>query len=76
MQGLLCFGIHFQFFVLEKRAVKLDSVAASLEESDIGDKPRRSQRNRVPCLQYWKNDRIEYERRQSGIKTPQLLVRT
>ena len=34
------------------------------DEGDAG--PRRSCRHRVPPLQYWKNERIEYERRKSG----------
>ena len=27
---------------------------------------RRSKRTKVPCLDYWKNERIDYERRKSG----------
>ena len=51
------------FRVSEKRVIP-----QALEVSDnTADGLRRSQRNRVPCLQYWKNERIEYERRQSGI---------
>lgn len=36
--------------------------------------PRRSQRNRVPVLQYWKNERIEYERRKSGWVVKDVIV--
>ena len=60
--------MFFSFYVLEKRAGKLDSVGAAInpeENESIG--LRRSQRNRVPCLQFWRNEHIEYERRKSGM---------
>jgi hypothetical protein len=61
--------VYFPFCILEKRVLKLDSATATINmevDDNVGAGLRRSKRNRVPCLQYWKNDRIEYERRQSG----------
>ncbi|XP_028409216.1 centromere protein C-like [Dendronephthya gigantea] len=60
-----------------KRTLKIDSIAAENDNTQISETDeglRRSQRNRVPCLQYWKNDRIEYERRQSGWVVKNIIV--
>ena len=53
MQRMICLEILLDFFV-----VVLD---VSDEQST-----RRSKRTIVPPLQYWKNERIDYERRKSG----------
>ena len=52
-QRMICLEILFDSFV-----VVLD---VSAEQST-----RRSKRTIVPPLQYWKNERIDYERRKSG----------
>ncbi|CAB4022359.1 Hypothetical predicted protein, partial [Paramuricea clavata] len=61
----------------KKRVLKLASATATMNmevDDNAGVGLRRSKRNRVPCLQYWKNDRIEYERRQSGFVVKDIIV--
>ncbi|XP_046844605.1 centromere protein C-like isoform X2 [Xenia sp. Carnegie-2017] len=59
----------------EKLVAKLlESVTAENAEEDKILGPRRSKRNRVPPLQFWKNDRIEYERRKSGFIVKDVIL--